>query len=192
MNKIYKVALSFSFAALMGGCGSEIDMVKNGTLQGQEQTTVGKAIESALGEVQWNSFESNKGVKIVEASGLPGKLFFDLRQFPSFPISYESVCNNLLLYGNPSGAHFSCFKDNSFSKKITIQFYISANGDSFNVGYCGFGDAPINCDMLFAYLYDNRATYAPIKINNDSDANAQANCDKDDACFNDKCEWICE
>ena len=44
-----------SLAAFMSGCNSEIDMVKNGTLQAREQTTIGKAIESVLGDVEWNS-----------------------------------------------------------------------------------------------------------------------------------------
>lgn len=61
-----------SLAAFMSGCNSEIDMVKNGTLQDREQTTIGKAIESVLGDVEWNSFETDKGVKVVEAKGWPG------------------------------------------------------------------------------------------------------------------------
>lgn len=55
MNKINKLFFMVSLAAFMSGCNSEIDMVKNGTLQDREQTTIGKAIESVLGDVEWNS-----------------------------------------------------------------------------------------------------------------------------------------
>ena len=66
MNIIHNLFFTVSLAALMSGCNSEIDLVKNGTLQGREQTTIGKAIESAMGDVQWNYFETDKGVRVVE------------------------------------------------------------------------------------------------------------------------------
>lgn len=62
MKKItLKLAFAPSLAAFLCGCDSKVEMVKNGTLNGHEQTTIGRAIESVLGNVEWKYFETEKG-----------------------------------------------------------------------------------------------------------------------------------
>ena len=133
-NKIIKLAISLGIAAVVSGCNSEIDMVKNGTLQGYEQTTVGKAIESVFGEVEWTYFETEKGVRVVEAKGWPGKSFVSLED-------RKQQCEN--------------------PQKVVIQFMLHTNSESFEVGYCGFGQKGLYCNYLLNYIYDNNSSYDP-------------------------------
>ena len=136
MNKINNLFFTVSLAALMSGCNSEIDLVKNGTLQGREQTTIGKAIESVLGDVEWNSFETDKGVKVVEAQGWPGT---DL-------VGRELLKNYCK---NPD--------------KYKIQFILHTDMKSFEVAYCGRGDNAGPCDGFLDYAYSNNSSYAPLE-----------------------------
>lgn len=136
MKKI-KQMLFISFAIITCGCSGEIDKVKNGTLTGYEQTTIGKAIESVFGEVEWNFFETDKGVKVVEAKGWPGKSLLTLKE-------RKKQCED--------------------PQKMAIQFILHTNSDSFDIGYCGFGERKINCGDLLYYIYDNNSSYEPIKI----------------------------
>lgn len=53
------------------GCGdSAVKMIKNGTMQGYETTTIGKAFDASFEKPTWRSFETDKGEKIVEFSGI--------------------------------------------------------------------------------------------------------------------------
>lgn len=131
-NKILKLAISLGVAAVVSGCNSEIDLVKNGTLYGHQETTVGKAIESVFGEVEWNYFETDKGVRVVEAKGWPGKSFVTLED-------RKQQCEN--------------------PQKVVIQFMLHTNSESFEVGYCGFGQKSLYCNNLLNYIYDNNSSY---------------------------------
>lgn len=136
MNIIHKFFFTTSLAAFMSGCNSEIDMVKNGTLQDYQQTTIGKAVESVLGDVEWNSFETDKGVKVVEAQGWPGK---DL-------VKRELLKNY-------------CKKPD----KYKIQFIIHTDMKSFEVAYCGRGDNAGSCDGFLDYAYSNNSSYVSLE-----------------------------
>lgn len=136
MNIIHNLFFTVSLAALMSGCNSEIDLVKNGTLQGREQTTIGKAIESVLGDVEWNSFETDKGVKVVVAQGWPGT---DL-------VGRELLKNYCK---NPD--------------KYKIQFILHTDMKTFEVAYCGRGDNAGPCDGFLDYAYSNNSSYAPLE-----------------------------
>lgn len=135
MKKI-KQMLFISIAIIACGCSGEIDKVKNGTLTGYEQTTIGKAIESVFGDVEWNYFETDKGVRVVEAKGWPGKGFISLKD-------RKKQCED--------------------PQKIVIQFILHTNSELFEVSYCGYGERNLNCDNLLYYIYDNSSSYEPIK-----------------------------
>jgi len=46
-----------------------VDVVRNGVLGGYESTTVGKAFEGTFQDAKWTSFETAKGVTIVQFDG---------------------------------------------------------------------------------------------------------------------------
>jgi uncharacterized protein (TIGR02145 family) len=133
-KRVLKLVISLGVAAIVCGCNSEIDLVKNGTLQGYEQTTIGKAVGSVFGEVEWNYFETEKGVRIVEAKGWPGKSFVTLED-------RKQQCEN--------------------PQKVVIQFMLHTNSESFEIGYCGFGKKALRCNYLLNYIYDNNSSYDP-------------------------------
>ena len=136
MNIIHNLFFTVSLAALMSGCNSEIDLVKNGTLQGREQTTIGKAIESAIGDVQWNYFETDKGVKVVEAQGWPGTDLVERGMLKSY-------CQN--------------------PDKYKIQFILHTDMKTFEVAYCGRGENAGPCNEFLDYAYSNNSSYASLE-----------------------------
>ena len=141
MNIIHNLFFTVSLAALMSGCNSEIDLVKNGTLQGREQTTIGKAIESAMGDVQWNYFETDKGVRVVEVRGWLGQT------------EYTNIIE-VLDY---------CFKPEK--KQIVIQFRLLVNQDAFDVSYCGKGEERLDCSTLLNFIYNEDISFNKLKEN---------------------------
>ena len=136
---------SISLATLMAGCNSEIDFVKNSTLPGYEQTTIGRAVESVLGDVDWRYFETDKGVRVVEAKGLPGMQMFN------FPATGKK-----LLYSDFDRV---LKKHCENPQKVVIQFSLHANAESFDVNYCGYGEYSLSCSNLFSYMYRGSAKY---------------------------------
>jgi len=136
-NRTLKLVFAFSLAAFLCGCDSEVEKVKNGTLNGYEQTTIGRAIESVLGNVEWKYFETEKGVRVVEASGWPGKQLIPLAE-------RKKQCDN--------------------PQKVVVQFVLHTNTDSFEVSYCGIGENPYDCGEFLNYIYANNSSYDPIKI----------------------------
>ena len=60
------VVLSLLFCA----CGnSDINSIKNETMNGYETTTIGKAFDASFDETKWEAFESKKGEKVVQFAG---------------------------------------------------------------------------------------------------------------------------
>jgi len=75
MKRVLQVSLAAGvililLLVLLAGRGSDsIGIVKNGTLYGYEQTTVGKAFDTFFAKPKWSSFETANGTKIVEFTG---------------------------------------------------------------------------------------------------------------------------
>lgn len=62
----------FVFMILLAACssdGNKIDIVKNGTMAGYEQTTIGKTFDASFDNPKWEYFESAKGKKVVQFTG---------------------------------------------------------------------------------------------------------------------------
>lgn len=136
-----KIVLSVIWGTFACSCSSDIDMVKNGTLNGYEQTTIGKAFDSSLGDSKWESFETAKGVKVVQASG-----WFGRTKYTTFKELYDY-----------------CFRPET--KKVIIQFQLLANSNSFEISYCGIGEDGINCDNIIRYIYNAEISYEQMKEN---------------------------
>ena len=139
------ISLNIVLAAIWGtlacSCSSDVDMVKNGTLNGYEQTTIGKAFESSLGDIKWESFETKKGVKVVQASG-----WFGRTKYTTFEELYDY-----------------CFKPET--KKAIIQFQILANTNEFKLSYCGIGENGANCNNIIRFIYNEDTSYELMKEN---------------------------
>jgi len=52
-----------------GGNGKLVSQVKNGTMEGYSQTTIGKAFKASFNRGKWRQFEGDKGENIVEFTG---------------------------------------------------------------------------------------------------------------------------
>lgn len=126
------ILLSVIWAAFACGCGSDVDYVKNGTLNGFEQTTVGKAFDDALVDAKWESFETEKGVRVVQVSG-----WFSRTE----DVTFEDLYN-------------TCFRTDEY--KVIIQFQILANSDAFKLSYCKIGRSLENCNGLLNFIYNKR------------------------------------
>lgn len=65
-----KGLIAIPFLAVMVGCSSDIDMVKDGVMDFNKTTTLGEALDNwgSCGKREWESFETESGVKVVEFS----------------------------------------------------------------------------------------------------------------------------
>lgn len=71
MKNIYKIVAVISFWFLLSGCEgmqSDMNLVKNGTMNFNETTTVGKALDNweDCTDGKWDEFETDNGIKVVE------------------------------------------------------------------------------------------------------------------------------
>ncbi len=159
INNLLKMVLAFSVAICMFGCDAmEIEKVKGGTLNDYKQTTIGKAIESSFGDVEWKYFETDKGVKVVEAKGWPGKktiYAFFLYQYGAL-LTKEDI-------GSLDAERLLALRDECAKlEKVVIQFIFHANSDEFEVGFCGLGTEPMKCNRLLQHIYDNDTHYESV------------------------------
>ncbi len=140
---------------LFWGCeGTEIEKVKNGTFQGYQQTTIGKAVESVLAGAEWEYFETDKGVRVVEVQGEPGTKTIERFVYGNFNFDMEKYnYNDILSLGN------RC----EDIPNVKIQFTLFENSDSFEVSYCGIGEKNLSCNELIAHIYDNDVHYESAK-----------------------------
>lgn len=145
MNKnLFKAITLFFVFAFVLGCDMRspdekaIDAVKNGTLGGYEQTTVGRAFESVLGDARWRSFETEKGVRVVALIGNPSAQFLPARLYKPF-----------------------CYDQSRYS--IVIKFNLRITDDHFEIASCGFGkDISFNCDEFIRHAYGSNTSYEPV------------------------------
>jgi hypothetical protein len=69
MKKLLVIVFLFAFG-LLAGCGnSDVSLVKDGTMNGYETTTIGKAFEASFDDTKWEGFESKKGERVVQFTG---------------------------------------------------------------------------------------------------------------------------
>lgn len=126
------ILLSAIWAAFACGCGSDVDVVKNGTLNGFEQTTVGRVFDNALVDAKWENFETEKGVRVVQVSGWLSR---------TEHVAFEDLYN-------------TCFRTDR--SKVVVQFQILANSNSFKLSYCGIGRDTENCNRLINFIYNEK------------------------------------
>jgi len=69
LNHRWMLGCIFLLICLYGFDYSYINTVKNGTMQGYETTTVGKAFDSSFDNPNWETFEGNKGEIVIQFSG---------------------------------------------------------------------------------------------------------------------------
>jgi len=55
---------------ILYGCGnSDVSLVKKGTMNGYETTTIGKAFETSFDNPKWEGFKGQKGERVVQFTG---------------------------------------------------------------------------------------------------------------------------
>jgi hypothetical protein len=105
------VVLSLLFCA----CGnSDINSIKNETMNGYETTTIGKAFDASFDETKWEAFESKKGEKVVQFTGKISE-------------TNEQIMN----------AVFNDFLTNFWKQgtSVTVQWIITPDGKGFNLSH---------------------------------------------------------
>lgn len=135
VNKKY-IALGFMiFIVSCSISSNKVNLVKNGTMPGHEQTTIGKAFEASFNSPKWEYFEDNKGKKVVQFSGIiSNKLHADaiseivaMRQknpddwqmlIRLFNIAFENLMGS-------SYKQFSDASDNPYIKTLNQEFNCS-------------------------------------------------------------------
>jgi len=63
-----KILLALPFALILSGCGSDVDLVKDGVMDFNQTTTLGQALDNwkSCKETNWEFFETDNGVTVVQ------------------------------------------------------------------------------------------------------------------------------
>ena len=63
-----KIILALPIFLALAGCGSDIDVVKNGVMEFNQTTTIGQVLDNwkSCESSDWNSFETDNGMSVVE------------------------------------------------------------------------------------------------------------------------------
>jgi hypothetical protein len=66
--KMKKIIALTACTLLATGCSNDVDLVKNGVMDFNQTTTLGKALDnwSSCDSTSWDSFETDNGVRVVE------------------------------------------------------------------------------------------------------------------------------
>lgn len=77
MRKRTLFALLLALFVLAGCTGGDVSLVQDGTMNGYESTTIGKAFEASFDSPKWEAFETDKGQRVVEFTGKVTKAMHD-------------------------------------------------------------------------------------------------------------------
>ncbi|MBL4911327.1 MAG: hypothetical protein JKX78_15120 [Alteromonadaceae bacterium] len=63
-----KLLLALPFTLALSGCGSNVDLVKDGIMDFNQTTTLGQALDNwkSCKETDWESFETDNGASVVQ------------------------------------------------------------------------------------------------------------------------------
>jgi hypothetical protein len=140
---------------LLSGCGNQIDLVKDGTLNYDKSLTVGEALEdySYFKDTSWNLIEADQGRKVVEFSGtlnckrMLEDLFLDLETIERGKTSLasgshvEEVTAAKIIMDQVNKKWFRDYpeliEEHNFTLNYDIQFLLSKSDDSFELAYTG-------------------------------------------------------
>lgn len=88
--KTVKFLMLLALTALLSACGNAVDTVKNGYLQGLEQTTVGNAFDAYFENPKWVLKEQANKTQIVEFSGEKTKegMFKNTQHHESYVVQF--------------------------------------------------------------------------------------------------------
>lgn len=140
---------------------AKINGVKNATLSGYEKMTLGAAIESVFGNVKWRYYKTEKGVKIVEASGELGEAtvyyFSDLYGERRY---YNKLNDDL---SKMSEYEIQELSEYCKRTKIVLQFTLHADEDQFEFTDCHIGTSFVEVNRIIDHIYSNDVRYVAPK-----------------------------
>lgn len=99
MRKGTYFVLLLALFVLAGCTGGDVSLVQDGTMNGYESTTIGKAFEASFDSPKWETFETAKGQRVVEFSGKITKTLHD-----NWVALYMSEYDVLIQQGNAMAA----------------------------------------------------------------------------------------
>ncbi len=134
----------FILALSLLGCkdeSPEIKLIKNGTLFGYNNITIGQAFDNSFGSTEWRYFVTAKGVKVVEMRGN-----IDV----AFPIFFRPHLR---------------YDSNGSPNKFLVQFIIEANGTSFKISSVSLGDyifSQKQIENILNFIYSDHVFIKPL------------------------------
>jgi len=173
-----RTSLVFSLLImLMAGCSqSDIDIVKDGTMNGYQTTTVGAAFDASFSNPKWTEFKGDKGERVVEFTGGISKavlldLIGNLAKKPNIQNSYAQAMlpepEYQQLYEGASGEGttpdnevyqilFDAALNKVVGQKASFQWVVTPDGKSFSLIYLdndvwGALVVPYGADRTYVY-----------------------------------------
>lgn len=102
MRKRTLFALLLAAFVLVGCTSGDVSLVKDGTMNGYESTTIGKAFDASFDSPKWEAFETDKGQRVVEFTGKISKTMHD-----NWISLYMSEYDALIQQGNMLAARIN-------------------------------------------------------------------------------------
>jgi len=127
--------LMMVFGFILSGCSSDVSLVKNGTMNGFEKITIGKAFEASFDDPKWETFEGKKGERVVQFTGTISKDLHDaaMRGLTAREVLSIGVPPILLLASSKDKYEL----DWKVGDPAKVQWLINADGKTFQLGHMG-------------------------------------------------------
>lgn len=156
--KLNRILCLMLVAFVLAGCtGSDVDIVKNGTMNGYQTTAIGAAFDSSFDNPKWTEFKGEEGERVVEFTGLIKKPIlmnligldtkksqpFQLALYgqfvltePEYQQAYEGASHGGTVPKEEiAKILFEAACDKIAGSPATFQWIVSPDGKSFSLSY---------------------------------------------------------
>lgn len=149
MKKFWMLSVAALFAVMLTGCGdSNVDAVKGGVLEDIDKSrTVEQMLSAKYKKLKWRSFTSDTNQQVVEVTGVrtfsrEEKAEYEQmqRKLREAQGKESNSCDDIFTRSLSEGILTFLPLMSQDGDRITIQFILSADGESFDVGYCELRD----------------------------------------------------
>ena len=138
---------------------SDVKTVRNGVLKGYNSTTVGKAFEGTFRDTKWTTFETPKGVTVVEFNGtINADVLWKADFRPSgqgMDSAHETCHTSFGQFYATDPTWLACFIPliQKVPIPVNFQFFLSADKQTFKVGYMDSKPFARDLDAVLAFVY---------------------------------------
>ncbi|RLA81799.1 MAG: hypothetical protein DRG78_08655 [Epsilonproteobacteria bacterium] len=152
--------LLFGFSILLisigfSGCGSNVDTVKDGTMNFNNSTTLGKALDNwqECSSSKWSEFETKNGMKIVELTCNGTSFMSQINKYKDSIASQNAYNNDIDFESSTFVFQFTINDDNTFDATNAREIITMKSGKTKEQQYQSASA------VLEAYVYTDKLVH---------------------------------